>query len=177
MSNRKVPVNPVNIENVNYSILVIRGKRVMLNHDLAKLYGVTTRRLNEQVRRNPDRFPEDFMFQLTQEEKKEVVANCDHLSNLKHSQSTPFAFTEHGVIMLANVLNSPSAVNASIEVARAFVRLRGIMASYEELANKLETLEKKYDSRFKVVFDAIRQLMAPPAPKRRQVGFHWENDM
>ncbi len=104
----------VPIERIEHSILVIRGQRVMLGYDLAKLYGVTTRRLNEQVRRNPDRFPDDFMFQLTKNEKDEVVANCDHLSNLKHSQSQPYAFTEHGVIMLANVLNSPVAIKASI---------------------------------------------------------------
>lgn len=162
------------VERPEYSILLIRGQRVMLGNDLAVLFGVTTRRLNEQVRRNKDRFPHDFMFQLTQQEKNKVVANCDHLSNLRFTQSLPYAFTEHGALMLANVLNSPEAVRASIQVVRAFIRLRKLLASHEDLARKVEVLEKKYDAQFRVVFDAIRQLMAPPKPKKNQIGFHWE---
>ncbi|MDI6788864.1 MAG: ORF6N domain-containing protein [Planctomycetota bacterium] len=161
------------VERIERTILLIRGYKVMLDTDLAVLYGVTTKRLNEQVKRNRERFPEDFMFQLTAEEKVKVVANCDHLRRIKFSPTLPYAFTEHGAVMLASVLNSNIAVKASIQVVRAFVRLREIIASHKELARKLEALEKKYDAQFKVVFDAIRQLMEPsePPPKTR-IGFH-----
>jgi hypothetical protein len=143
----------------------------MLDVDLARLYGVTTKRLNEQVKRNRDRFPEDFMFQLTSEEKAQVVAICDHLNRLKFSPVLPYAFTEHGAVMLATVLKSPIAVQAGIQVVRAFVRLREILSTHKHLARKLEELEKKYDSHFKVVFDAIRHLMAQPEPKEKKIGF------
>lgn len=144
----------------------------MLDSDLAELYGVATKRLNEQVRRNVSRFPLDFMFQLTAKEKTEVVANCDHLQHLRFSSALPHAFTEHGAVMLASVLNSPIAVEASIQVVRAFIRLREILSAHKGLAQKLESLERKYDAQFKVVFDAIRRLMAPPSPPRRRIGFH-----
>jgi hypothetical protein len=159
------------IERIEHSILIIRGHKVMLDSDLAKLYGVTTKRLNEQVKRNSNRFPPDFMFQLTETEKAEVVANCDHLSRLKFSPVLPFAFTEHGAVMLASVLNSQIAVNASIQVVRAFLRLREFITTHKDLAGKLKELEKKYDSQFKVVFDAIRQLMASPSSKAKKIGF------
>ena len=144
----------------------------MLDADLAKLYGVETKRLNEQVRRNIERFPEDFMFHLTAEEKSEVVANCDHLAKLKFSPTLPYAFTEHGAIMAASILNSPRAVEASVQVVRAFVRLRQMLASNAELSRKLASLEKKYDIQFKAVFDAIRELMTPlDLKKKRPIGF------
>jgi len=144
----------------------------MLDADLADLYGVTTKRLNEQVKRNQKRFPPDFMFQLTVAEKTEVVANCDHLGRLKFSPTRPHAFTEHGAIMAATVINTPRAVEMSVFVVRAFVRLRQMLASNTELARKLAALEKKYDTQFKVVFDAIRELMTPPAKgKPRAIGF------
>jgi hypothetical protein len=162
-------------EVIENKILLIRGEKIMLDADLAALYGVTTKRLNEQVKRNVDRFPEDFMFQLTEKEKAEVVANCDHLKRLRFSPTLPYAFTEHGAIMLASVLNSPAAVQASIQVVRAFVKLRQMLASNAELARKLNTLEKKYDSQFKIVFDAIRQLMTPPEKPKRKIGFQREN--
>jgi hypothetical protein len=164
------------VERIERSILLIRGEKVMLDADLAVLYGVTTKRLNEQVKRNRNRFPEDFMFQLNEKEKTEVVANCDHLKKLKFSPNLPYAFTEHGTIMLATVLNSPIAVHASIQVVRAFVRLRKMIASNKELARKIEELEKKYDAQFKVVFEAIRELMIPPEPKRRCIGFRREKE-
>lgn len=164
--------NIVPIERIAQAILLIRGEKVMLDIDLAAIYGVTTKRLNEQVKRNASRFPADFMFQLTELEKAEVVANCDHLARLKFSPHLPYAFTEHGALMLANVLNSESAANTSVMVVRAFVQLRQMLASNTELARKLESLEKKYDAQFKVVFDAIRQLMAPPAKPKREIGFH-----
>ena len=147
----------------------------MIDADLARLYGVTTKRLNEQVKRNYSRFPFDFMFQLTTDEKIELVANCDRFKNLKHSTSLPFAFTEHGTVMLASVLNSSVAIQASVQVVRTFVRLRELLSTHKDLARKLETLEKKYDHQFKVVFDAIRQLMTPPSlPPKRRIGF-WES--
>ena len=163
-------------ESIEAKILFIRGQKVMLDADLAELYGVETKRLNEQVRRNSERFPEDFVFQLTDEEKAGVVANCDHLARLKYSSSMPYAFTEHGAIMAASVLNSPRAVEASVQVVRAFVRLRQMLASNVELSRKLSALEKKYDNQFRVVFDAIRELMAPLEPKKkRPIGFApWE---
>jgi hypothetical protein len=153
-------------------ILIIRGHRVMLDADLADLYGVTTKRLNEQVKRNRERFPAEFMLRLTIREKAEVVANCDHLKKLKFSPTLPYAFTEHGALMLANVLSSEVAVRASVQVVKAFVRLREALGAHKDLARRLAELEKKYDSQFKVVFDAIRQLMEPAKPKPRRIGFH-----
>ena len=161
----------VPMERIERAIFVIRGQKVMLDADLAGLYGVLTKVLNQAVKRNKERFPVDFMFQLTKEEKDEVVTICDHLKRLKFSPTLPHVFTEHGAIMLATILNSPIAVQASIQVVRAFVRLRQMLASNADLARKLDTLERKYDAQFKVVFDAIRQLMTPPEPKRQQIGF------
>ncbi len=156
---------------IEQTILLIRGEKVMIDADLAFIYGVTTKRLNEQVKRNQARFPDDFMFQLNADEKSEVVANCDHLSKLRFSKQLPYAFTEHGAIMLASVLNSQVAVDASIQVVRAFIRLREILASHKDLARKLSTLEKRYDSQFKQVFSAIRELMTPPLSSKRKIGF------
>jgi phage regulator Rha-like protein len=163
------------LERIERSIIFLRGQKVMLDADLAVLYGVTTRRLKEQVRRNLDRFPSDFMFELTEEEKSEVVANCDHLTKLKFSPYLPYAFTEHGALMLANVLNSHKAVQVSVQIVRTFIRLRELLATHKDLAHKLEEMEKKYDQQFKVVFEAIRQLITAPdnvqdKPKR-QIGF------
>jgi len=160
---------------IENSILLIRGERVMLDADLAILYGVSTKRLNEQVKRNRDRFPVDFMFQLTENEKAEVVANCDHLKQLKFSHNLPFAFTEHGAIMLATVLNSTVAVQASIQVVRAFVKLRAMLSANKELAHKLTLLEnriEKHDGDIKTIFNAIWQLMTPPEKPKRKIGFH-----
>ena len=156
-------------------ILLVRGHKVMLDRDLAELYGVTTKRLNEQVRRNRDRFPADFMLRLTREETLFLARSRSQNATLKRGQNikhVPSAFTEHGAVMLASVLNSPVAVRASIHVVRAFVRLREILATHRDLARKLEELEQKYDAQFKGVFDALRELMAPPEPPRRQIGFH-----
>jgi hypothetical protein len=158
-------------ERIQRSILTIRGQKVMLDTDLADLYKIPTKALNQAVKRNKGRFPGDFMFQLTKEEKAEVVTNCDHLQRLKFSPTLPFAFTEHGAVMLANVLNSRVAVQVSIQIVRAFIRLREAVATHKDLAQRLDQLEKKYDTQFKVVFDAIRQLMIPPEPKRRKIGF------
>lgn len=151
--------NLIPIEKIDRAILFIRGQKVMIDSDLAAIYGVKTSRLNEQVKRNKDRFPPDFMFQLTTEEKQEVIANCDHLEKLKFSRTNPYAFTEHGTIMLANVLNTPTAVETGVLIVRAFVKLREILSSHKELEGKIMELESKYDKQFKLIFEAIRELM------------------
>lgn len=166
----------VPMERIERAILFIRGEKVMLDLDLAEIYGVTTGALNQAVKRNLGRFPPDFMFQLTEKEKAEVITNCDNLARLKFSPHLPSAFTEHGALMLANVLNSERAAQTCVQVVRVFVRLRQMLASNTELARKLAALEQKYDAQFKVVFDAIRQLMAPPAKPKREIGFHVKYD-
>lgn len=166
----------VKADYIEKHILDVRERRVILDADLAVIYGVKTKALNQAVKRNALRFPDDFMFQLTVEEKEKVVTNCDHLKRLKFSSHRPYAFTEHGAIMAANVLNSEQAINASVMVVRAFLRLREMLASNAELARKFTALEKKYDTQFKAVFDAIRFLMSPPAQKRKRIGFSKDVD-
>jgi len=170
--NKSVEIVPY--ERIEQRILLIRGQKVMIDSDLAMLYWVTTKRLNQQVHRNIERFPTDFMFELTAEEKAEVVANCDHLQKLKFSPYLPYVFTEHGALMLANVLNSTRAVQVSLQIVRTFIRLRQLLSSNVELARKLDVLEKKYDEQFRVVFEAIRQLLMPPEKPKRQIGFKVE---
>jgi hypothetical protein len=153
-------------------ILTLRRLRAMLDAERANVYGVTTRRLNEQFKRNRERFPSDFAFQLTPFEKAEVVADCDHLRRLKYSPALPYAFTEHGALMLASVLNSARAVPASVEVVRAFVHLRTMLAEHRDLRRRLDELEAKCDGQFKVVFDSIRVSMAPAEkPQKPRIGF------
>jgi hypothetical protein len=162
-------------ERIESRILLIRSHKVMLDSDLAQLYGVTTKRLNEQVKRNRDRFPADFMFRLRVREKNEVVANCDHLRRLKFSRTLPFAFTEHGAIMAASVLNTPRAIEASVHVVRTFVKLREVLRTHKELARKLGDLEeqiKGHDREITALFQAIRQLMEPAQRSGKQIGFH-----
>ncbi len=160
------------IERIEKRIFLIRGQKVMLDYDLADLYGLPTKALNQAVKRNRERFPDDFMFQLTQNEKDELVTICDRLKNIKHSSVLPHVFTEHGTLMLANVLKSQRAVQTSIQIMRAFVRLRQMISTNKDLSRRLDDLEKKYDHQFKVVFDAIRQLMTPPPlPPKRRIGF------
>lgn len=160
---------------IGQRILLIRGEKVIIDSDLAEFYGVTTKRLNEQVKRNKDRFPKDFMFQLSKEEKAEVVANCDHLSKLKYSKTLPYAFTEHGTIMAANMLNSKTAIEMSIFLVRAFVKLRETISQHKELARKINQLEHKltdHDGQIQILIQAIRQLINPdPPPKKRRIGF------
>ncbi len=146
----------------------------MLDTDLALLYGVTTKRLNEQVKRNRKRFPSDFIFALTRMERDEVVANCDHLRRLKFSPGLPNAFTEHGAIMAASVLNSPRAVVVSVLVVRAFVQFREMLTTHKDMARKLGALEHKlsdHDAAIRNLVRAIRNLMTPPPQKRRRIGF------
>jgi ORF6N domain-containing protein len=160
------------VERIERRILVIRGQRVLLDRDLAELYGVTTSALNQAVKRNLDRFPEDFMFRLDREETEALVSQIVIPSRRSFGGSVPYAFTEQGVAMLSSVLRSERAVQANIAIMRAFVRLRQLLATHADLARKLAALERKYDERFRVVFEAIRQLMTPiePGPKVR-IGF------
>jgi hypothetical protein len=163
----------VPVERIEGAILVLRGHKVILDKDLAALYGVTTGNLNKAVNRNLDRFPDDFMLQLTEEEFNDLKFHFG-TSRWGGTRKLPRAFTEQGVAMLSSVLRSPRAVRVNIEIMRAFVRLREMVATNRELARRLDELEKKYDSRFKMVFEAIRQLMAPPAKARRSIGFRVE---
>jgi hypothetical protein len=160
---------PVHVER---KILMLRGERVMLDADLAALYGVETRSLVQAVKRNSARFPADFMFRLTDEEAA-ILRSQTGISSGAHGgrRYRPYAFTEHGVAMLSTVLRSERAIQVSIEVVRAFVRLRSMLAGNADLARKLAALERKYDVQFKVVFDAIRELMAPSSKARRPIGF------
>lgn len=166
---RTVPIETV--------ITVIRGQRVILASDLAAIYGVETRALNQAVKRNLERFPEDFLFQLTRGEAEKVAASRSQFVTLKRGQNIkylPYAFTEYGAIMAANVLNSGHAVSMSVFVVRAFVRLRRVVTSHKELVTKLEEMQRKvvtHDSHIRSLFEAIRQLMIPPEPKKRKIGF------
>jgi hypothetical protein len=166
-------------ERIERAILLLRGQKVMLDSDLAALYGVLTKALNRAVKRNLDRFPSDFMFQLTPTEYENLRFHSG-TSSLRSQNGTsswggrryrPRAFTEQGVAMLSSVLKSKRAVQVNIEIMRAFVRLRQMLASHADLARRLDALEKRYDVQFKAVFDAIRELMRPPAPRRRVIGF------
>ncbi len=159
------------IERIEKTILLIRNQKVILDVDIAELYGVSTKRLNEQVKRNIDRFPEDFMFQLTQDEYDDLRSQFATSSSWGGRRYPPYVFTEHGAVMLANVLKSEAAINASIQVVRAFVRLREMLASHKELSRKLDQMERKYDAQFKEVFNAIRKLMAIPESGQRKIGF------
>lgn len=164
-------------ETVERSILLIRGQKVMLDRDLAKLYGVSTKSLNQAVKRNPKRFPPDFMFQLTMEEVKELNSPDLRSQNVtlkkpqgKHIKYRPYAFTEHGILMLSSVLRSKRAVQVSIQIMRTFVRLREIIAS-SDVNKRLDELERTYDENFKVVLDAISELMKPSAAEQKPIGF------
>jgi phage regulator Rha-like protein len=163
------------LENIESRIFLIRRHKVMLDRDLAELYEVETKHLNRQVKRNIQRFPEEFMFQLNVEERNQLVTICHRFKTMKHSSSLPYVFTEHGVAMLASVLKSDRAVKISINVIKAFIKLREILSTHKELAHKLAQLEQKiekHDEEIKVVFDAIRKMMAPPPePKKKKIGF------
>ena len=141
-------------------IILIRNERIMIDRDLAELYGVTTKRLNEQVKRNPKRFPIHFMFQLTQDEKSDLVANCDHLENLKYSPYLPYAFTEHGTIMLANILNSEKAIAMGIKVVEVFIAMREMFMKHKDLIGEIEKIKKElldHDKKIVLVFEYLKQ--------------------
>jgi len=158
-------------ERIERSIYLLRGQRVMLSTHLAVLYGVEVRVLVQAVKRNLERFPKDFMFQLTRTEFANLKSQFVISSWGGLRRAAPYAFTEQGVAMLSSVLRSKRAVQVNIEIMRAFVRLRQMLASHRDLARRLDALEKKYDAQFKVVFDALRELMSPPAGRRRAIGF------
>ncbi len=163
----------VPVEVIERKILLIRGQKVMLDKDLAALYGVTTGNLNRAVNRNIDRFPHDFMWQLTAEEFKNLIFHFG-ISSWGGTRKLPRVFTEQGVAMLSSVLNSERAVKVNIEIMRAFVRLREMLSTHKELSHKLKQIENKierHDEEIKVIFDAIRQLMKPPESKTKKIGF------
>ena len=172
MPSKKAIVPIGRIENC---ILLIRGEKVIVDADLAKFYGVPTKRLNEQVKRNKARFPNDFIFQLSEEEKAELVANCDHLKNLKYSKALPYAFTEHGAIMAASVINSKRAVEVSVYIVRAFVRLRQVIGEHKELSRRIVQIERHladHDEQIIELIKAIKQLLKPELPpKKMRIGF------
>ena len=159
-------------ERIERTIYLIRGEKVMLDRDLAKLYGIPTKALKQAVRRNTDRFPDDFMFLLTPSElqdwRSQFVTSKSVRKGLRYP---PMAFTEHGILMLSSVLNSTRAVQVNIEIMRAFVRLRQMLASNAELSHRLNELEGKYDRQFKAVFDAVRKLMTPTPADHKKIGF------
>jgi len=162
------------LKKISERILLIRGEKVILDSDLAAFYGVTTKRLNEQVKRNRGRFPADFVFQLSAGEKLEVVAKCDHLAKLKFSKTRPFAFTEHGALMAASVLSSRRAIQASVLIVRTFVQLRRILALNPELSYRLKTIEERlvaHDAEIDSLVEVLRQLNSPRLPPKRRIGF------
>jgi hypothetical protein len=173
MSNELIPV-----EIIQSKIFYIRGKKVMIDRDLAELYEVKTYRLNEVVKRNKKRFPDDFMFQLNDNEKNELIANCDRFQTLKYSTSNPYVFTEQGVAMLSSVLNSDRAIFINIQIMRAFVEMRKLIASNELLLRKIEAIEQtikgkfnEYDESFQTVFQVLKQLIEEPEEPPKQIGF------
>lgn len=161
-------------------IVAVRGLKVLIDADLAEIYGVTTKRLNEQVKRNADRFPADFVFQLTDAEKAEVVANCDHLTRLKFSKAKPRVFTEHGAIMAAMVLNSSEAVKMSVYVVRAFVQMREQIAANSAVLKRLAEIDKRlleHDDGLAWIWSKLEPLLTPPPEsKKRQIGFKPDRD-
>ena len=163
-------------EGIEEKIFLIRGHKIMLDRDLAKLYGVETKYLNRQVRRNIQRFPQEFMFRLSAEEKNELVTNWHQFKTMKHSSALPYAFTEYGALMLANVLKSSRAIKMSIAIIRTFIKLREIAITHKDLQQKIEAMEKKYDRQFKIVFDTLRKLLTSSEKSKRHIGFHLHDD-
>jgi len=160
-------------EIIKSKIFFMRGKKVMIDRDLALLYGVETRTLNQAVKRNTRRFPDDFMFKMTKEETKNwisqfVISNKEKMGLRKR----PLAFTEHGILMLSSVLNSSRAIRVNLQIMRIFIKLREMLANHVELKQRIEDMEKKYDRQFKVIFEAIKQLLEPPSKPKEPIGFH-----
>jgi hypothetical protein len=175
VTNSNSPDSLIPPEQIESAVLLIRGQRVLLDRDLAALYGVTTGNLNKAVQRNTDRFPADFMFQLTADEAEALRFHFGILKRGQHYKYLPYAFTQEGVAMLSSVLRSPRAVQVNIAIMRVFVRLRETLALHKDLAHKLAQLERKiegHDTSIRTLFDAIRQLMTPPEKPRREIGFH-----
>ncbi|MEJ2171102.1 MAG: ORF6N domain-containing protein [Desulfobacterales bacterium] len=159
------------VEEIVNKIIIIRGERVILDHDLAEMYGVETRVLKQSVRRNIDRFPDDFMFELTKKEQDSLRSQIVILKRGQHSKYPPFAFTEQGVAMLSSVLNSARAITVNIAIMRTFTRLRTMIASHDDLKRKIEAMEKKYDDQFRIVFEAITQLIEEDEKPKKKIGY------
>lgn len=167
------------IERIEQCIFLLRGEKVMLDRDLAKLYGVTTKALNQAVKRNIERFPDDFMFQLDKPEAERLVTNCDRFRPLKHAAGTPYAFTEQGIAMLSSVLRSDQAVEVNIAIMRTFVHLRRMMADNSLLRSRIESLEKKYDGhdeQIRQVFGVLKAMLTEDVKPQKQIGYHTEAD-
>ena len=163
--------NLIPVEFIEKRIFYLRNEKVMIDRHLAEMYGVDTRILNQAVKRNIKRFPPEFMFQLSKEERDEVITICDDLAALKFARTMPFAFTEHGLAMLSSVLNSDRAIQVNIEIIKSFVRLRKLLATHKELQKKIEDMEGKYDEQFSIVFQAIKQLLQEDEKPKRKIGF------
>lgn len=183
----------VPVEAIAATILTVRGQRVIIDSDLARLYGISTSQFNQAVKRNRDRFPADFMFQITVIERDEVITKCDNLRRIKYSPRLPSVFTEHGAVMAATILNSPKAVEVSVYVVRAFIQQRAMLASNAELALKLERIERRlmtsvnllrehddtllaHESQIEALIEAINEIRTPPTPPRRPIGFRAGED-
>ena len=172
MKNKIQVKSNVPLEVIENKIILIRSKKVMLDSDLASLYQVKTMVLNQAVKRNIKRFPDDFMFRLTTAEKSEVITNCDRLKDIKYSSHKPYAFTEQGVAMLSSVLNSEKAIQVNIQIMRTFTKIKEMVISNKELRRKIEEMESRYDGKFVVVFKAIAKLIGEPGKEnKRKIGF------
>jgi len=163
-------------EIVESKIYLLRNEKIMLDSDLARLYNVETKQLKRAVNRNIDRFPDDFMLRLTGEEYRVLRCQTGTLEKGQHSKYLPYAFSEQGIAMLSSVLNSKRAILVNIQIIRTFTKLRKLLLSHEELKMEITSMERKYDQQFKIVFDAIRQLLTPPEKPKRRIGFHVYND-
>ena len=168
---KKAKIDIIPQESIESKIFSIRGKRVMFDRDLANLYQVETKVLNQAVKRNIQRFPEDFMFQITKEEFNSLMSHFVTLKRGQHRKYLPYVFTEQGVAMLSSVLNSERAIQVNIQIMRAFIKLKEMLATHKDLKQKIEEMEKKYDYQFKIVFDAIKQLLEPPTEQKGKIGF------
>ena len=163
--------NLIPVEFIEKRIFFLRNEKVMIDRHLAEMYGVDTRILNQAVKRNIKRFPREFMFQLSRKERDEVITICDNLASLKFARTMPFAFTEHGLVMLSSVLNSNRAIQVNIEIVKTFVRLRKMLATQSYLRRKIEVMEEKYDEQFRMVFQVIKQLLKEDDHPKRKIGF------
>jgi len=159
------------LELIERRIFVLRGEKVLVDRHLAEMYGIETRVFNQAVKRNLERFPSEFMFQVTKEERDQVITVCDDLPPLKYARTTPYVFTEYGVAMLSSILKSKRAIQVNIEIIKAFVQLRNMMISHKNMKKKIEEMEAKYDEQFQVVFQALRQLLDEEEKPKRKIGF------
>ncbi len=164
-------VDLIPVEYIEKRIFYLRSEKVMIDRHLDEMYGVSTRILNQAVKRNIKRFPHEFMFQLSREERNEVITICDNLNPLKYAKIMPFAFTEHCLAMLSSVLNSDRAIQVNIELIKAFIRLRKMMSTQRNLQKKIDAMENKYDKQFRVIFEAIKQLLKEDEKPKHKIGF------